>query len=131
MLQFDFTEPRNGVAPCRFVDPRELVIAYHLHDVMPALRRVQQAVDSGKYAAGFVSYEAAPAFDPAMTVPAAGEMPLVWFGLFDRPVPLSTEPLYMPLGRDPVCTDQPAPEHLNTRDGHGGPSYQSASPREH
>ena len=33
---------------------------------------------------GFVSYEAAPAFDPALTARRGGGFPLLWFGLYDK-----------------------------------------------
>lgn len=36
----------------------------------------------GHFVAGFVSYEAAPAFDPVMEVRAGGRMPLAWFAAF-------------------------------------------------
>lgn len=37
------------------------------------------------YAAGFLSYEASSAFDPVLTTRAAGEFPLLWFGLYAEP----------------------------------------------
>lgn len=39
----------------------------------------------GLFAAGFVSYEAAPGFDAALTTRAPAGPPLVWFGLFAQP----------------------------------------------
>ncbi|MFS8512741.1 MAG: recombinase RecA, partial [Planifilum fulgidum] len=54
-------------------------------DVIPALRSVQEAVDAGWYAAGFLSYEAAPAFDAAYRVKEGHAMPLLWFGIFEEP----------------------------------------------
>ena len=68
----------------QFTPPREIVSAASLADVVPALRRVEDAAAwRGLYAAGFVSYEAAPAFDPALKVRDCGEFPLLWFGLCD------------------------------------------------
>ena len=40
---------------------------------------------NGWYAAGFVSYEASRAFDPALGGKAAGDFPLLWFGLYPEP----------------------------------------------
>ena len=52
-------------------------------EVMDCLRRVEHLVESqGLHAAGFVSYEAAPAFDRALAVREAPGFPLLWFGLF-------------------------------------------------
>ena len=68
----------------RFVWPREIIETARLEEVMDCLRRIEHLVESqGLYAAGFVSYEAAPAFDRALIVREAGRFPLVWFGLFD------------------------------------------------
>jgi para-aminobenzoate synthetase / 4-amino-4-deoxychorismate lyase len=67
----------------RFTQPREWVRARTLAEVEAGLARVEEAVlREGLYAAGFVSYEAAPAFDPALAVSSGGEFPLLWFGLY-------------------------------------------------
>jgi para-aminobenzoate synthetase/4-amino-4-deoxychorismate lyase len=42
-------------------------------------------LDSGFYAAGFVGYEAAPAFDRALAVREGSKTPLLWFGVFNEP----------------------------------------------
>ena len=66
-----------------FAGPCEIVETCRHDEVMSCLRRVEHLVESQKlYAAGFVSYEAAPAFDRALTVQAAPGFPLLWFGLF-------------------------------------------------
>ena len=68
----------------QFSRPREIVTAFTVADVAPQLERVETAVaQSGLYAAGFISYEAAPAFDPALTAKGNGGFPLLWFGLYD------------------------------------------------
>ena len=93
-LQFDFTDPSDSVTPCRFVDPVEIVCARRVEEVLPTLRRVQEAVQGGLYAAGFVAYEAAPAFDPAMATPTdRSELPLIWFGLYTAPSPTDEMPV--------------------------------------
>ncbi len=69
-----------------FGQPVEVLHAVALADVAPMLHRVEQAVAGrGLYAAGFLAYSAAPAFDPAMPVQSAGGLPLAWFGLFEPP----------------------------------------------
>ena len=72
----------NGLS---FTHPREIIVAERVDDVRPALRAVQNAVNAGEWAAGFVSYDAAPAFDSALTVRSGAELPLLWFGIFDTP----------------------------------------------
>lgn len=74
----------------------EIVVARGPGDVLPALRRVQRAVDRGRWAAGYVAYEAALGLDPRFRChePTPGR-PLVWFGLADAPV---SEPTALPAG---------------------------------
>jgi len=63
--------------------PRRLVQAWTLEEVEVGLGRVEEAVKrDGLYAAGFVSYEAAPALDRSLAVNGGGEFPLLWFGLY-------------------------------------------------
>jgi para-aminobenzoate synthetase / 4-amino-4-deoxychorismate lyase len=65
-----------------FVAPARVVIAERPEDVQPALCVVNEAVSAGCHAVGYVSYEAAPAFDPAFRVRPGSSMPLLWFGVF-------------------------------------------------
>ncbi|MEI2688691.1 MAG: hypothetical protein V9H69_02875 [Anaerolineae bacterium] len=52
----------------------------------PALRRVVAGVEAeGLHAAGFIAYEAAPGFDPALVVRGPVALPLLWFGLYRPP----------------------------------------------
>lgn len=84
-LCFDFSG-QGSLQPLEFTRPLRIVTAHCVEEVLPALQVVQKAVvEQGLYAAGFVSYEAAPAFDAAMQVPPASPLPLVWFGLFTGP----------------------------------------------
>ena len=50
-----------------FNNPLEVIAAQRIEDVLPALQAVEQSVERhGHWAAGFIGYEAAPAFDPAL-----------------------------------------------------------------
>lgn len=54
-------------------------------DVVALLQRVQEAVTSGQHAVLFLGYEAAPAFDAALSAhPARGPLPLAWAGFYGR-----------------------------------------------
>ena len=69
-----------------FEHPREIIETSRVEDVLDSLGYVKKAIaERGLYAAGLVAYEAAPAFDPALTVKRDEEFPLVWFGLYDKP----------------------------------------------
>ncbi len=48
-----------------FSQPLRVLAAFRLDEVLPALREVETATQNGWWAAGFVTYEAAPAFGPA------------------------------------------------------------------
>lgn len=84
-LRFDFP-PSVHRGPVHFADPVEVVRADTTGAVVPALEAVQRAVDDGLHAAGYIAYEAAPAFEPAMIVKPGHTMPLLWFGLFGAPL---------------------------------------------
>lgn len=60
--------------------------------VREVLEQTEREVAAGRWVAGFVTYEAAPAFDDAFRVrPLAdspfAKLPLAWFGIFDRRIP--------------------------------------------
>ena len=71
----------------------EIVTAARIDEVVPAFEYVESEVAGGRWAAGFVSYEAAPAFDDVLAVqspnpPGSGvpAVPLLWFALYDEQV---------------------------------------------
>ena len=69
-----------------FDNPFQVVDARRIEDVLPALKYIEAQVNEhGRYAAGFLSYEAAGAFDPAYYTRKAGDFPLLWFGLYPPP----------------------------------------------
>src|SRR5690606_25607385 len=69
-----------------FREPEEVLVAHNVADVLPALSRAEQRVTRERlYAAGFFSYEAAPAFDAAFVTRTGGALPLVVLGLFRDP----------------------------------------------
>ncbi len=70
----------------RFEQPVEVLSARSPKDVLPTLQNINRAIQTeGLWAAGFLGYEAASAFDPALAVHPGGELPLLWFGLFRQP----------------------------------------------
>ncbi|VAW43492.1 Para-aminobenzoate synthase, aminase component / Aminodeoxychorismate lyase [hydrothermal vent metagenome] len=67
----------------KFQNPLRVVTAVSPQEVLPALVELETAIERDKlYAAGFISYEAAAAFDLAVHPPQEG-LPLLWFGLFE------------------------------------------------
>jgi len=65
-----------------FQCPEKVLRAERIEEVLPMLR---EAEASGLFAAGFISYEAAPAFDSALTTHPAEGFPLLCLGLFHAP----------------------------------------------
>lgn len=84
-LFFEFADKAGKRRPLLFQHPVKQLVAETVGDVIPVLQQVATATANGYYAAGYMSYEAAPAFDPQLVVKDGERMPLAWFGLFERP----------------------------------------------
>ncbi len=68
-----------------FKSPCQILTTRRIQEVLPLVRQMEEATRrDGLYAAGFISYEAAPAFDPSLSVKDDGAFPLLWFGLFEQ-----------------------------------------------
>jgi para-aminobenzoate synthetase/4-amino-4-deoxychorismate lyase len=100
---------KQGAEWLHFTDPYQLILAEKLDDVLPALHEVERLIQANNwYAAGFLSYEAAPAFEPVLETRAStallnehsslrslqsrrssgarrAELPYLWFGLYPKP----------------------------------------------
>ncbi len=83
---FDFADADGVRARRIFGKPHEIVHARTTAQVLPALARVDRALAAGLYVAGYLGYDAAPAFDTACVVRGGGTIPLLVFGIFDAPV---------------------------------------------
>ena len=66
----------------RFDGLERVIVAVMTAEVVPALHGIEQAVATGRHAAGFVCYEAASALNPALPGGSQPDLPLVWFGIF-------------------------------------------------
>ena len=91
----DFCAPQsdaNAALRCAFDIPIEVLVAHQLDEVRPLLDRVDALARAGLWCVGYVAYEAAPAFDPAL-VTHAPPGPLAWFGVHKNPIPWPTEPV--------------------------------------
>ena len=89
----------------RFKRPYACLSIERPGQVPALLERLRRAAAQGHYAAGYLAYEAAPAFDPAFstqsTSAGAAPPPLGWFGLYESVQPLDRPP-------DPPETSGPA-----------------------
>ena len=66
----------------RFSEPVEVLTARTPAEVFQCFEKIEK---SGLWAAGFISYEAAAAFDDALKTHQPGNLPLLQFGLFEKP----------------------------------------------
>ena len=66
-----------------YTDPVEIVTTDRLEAVLPALATLEGRVAAGCHVAGFLAYEAAAAFDPALQTHPRGALPLLWFGVYE------------------------------------------------
>lgn len=80
--RFDFSE---GDTPRVFHNPVATWVVHRWEDVVPALEAIEQARRRGLWVAGWIAYEAAPAFDAALVTHPPGAFPLLWFSSFPAP----------------------------------------------
>lgn len=67
----------------RFTDPLEAITVWELEDVVPALERAHALNRDGHWVVGLLSYDAGPAFDPAVVSQRDSNCPLLALGVFD------------------------------------------------
>ena len=91
----DFSAPRGedgSKATCyAFGVPCETLVAHRLEQIAPLLEKVHELSLQGRWCVGYLRYEAAAAFDPALAVHKS-DGPLAWFGVHDAPQAWSEVP---------------------------------------
>jgi len=86
-------------------------------DVVPALKEIERRIrQDGLMAAGFLAYEAAPAFDSALKTRHPEGFPLLWFGLYRE-------------RREITLPDAAQPVRLDWRPSTGEEAYRRAIAR--
>jgi len=75
-----------------FSNPVTVLEAQKVYEVVPLLESLEEGLVEGLYAAGFIAYEASPAFDCAHKAKPAGDFPLAWFGLYKNVKKTNTAP---------------------------------------
>ena len=81
------------------VEPLGEIVAVQKDDVEDAIRCASSESANGRWVAGYVTYDAAPAFDNALTVSELYDGPLVWFGVFGDKIDID------PALADPMAAD--------------------------
>lgn len=67
----------------RFTNPVRTITIWDLDDVVPALAEAEEATKKGQWVVGLLSYDAGPAFDPAVKSQRDESVPLLVLGVFD------------------------------------------------
>jgi para-aminobenzoate synthetase / 4-amino-4-deoxychorismate lyase len=117
MIRLDFPALAGRQPPYLFSAPRRILRADRLEEITAVLAEVEAETRAGRFAVGYIAYEAAPAFDPALRVRTGSTLPLAWFGIFDEPdAPPAVPPAAtMAAGEaGPPPADPPAAWHSDT-----------------
>ncbi|MGH6734658.1 MAG: aminodeoxychorismate synthase component I [Methyloceanibacter sp.] len=76
-----------------YAGPLEVIVASEPSEVDVALERVSNGLARGLHATGFFSYELGYCLEPKLKdlLPAPRRVPLLWIGLFGKPLPFNDE----------------------------------------
>lgn len=119
VIEARFDDLAGGGDSFRLVGPVGVLEATRLDEVVPALAAAEAAAARGLWVAACVSYEAAPALDPALRVRAAppgdpfAAFPLAWFAMFE--------------GREATHLPEPRAETVPGSDGGWRPTSDRAT----
>lgn len=72
--------------PLLFLCPKEVVTCSSPSSFVSSFKKIESALDSGYYAAGFFSYEAGYNFEERLGEDKEYSFPLMSFGIYDRPL---------------------------------------------
>lgn len=84
-LLFEFKDDHQDSVPLVFQNPIHILSTDDTKEVETVFDQADAMLEQGYFVAGYVSYEAASAFDSALTVHDSPDWPLVWFGVFHPP----------------------------------------------
>lgn len=69
-----------------FADPVHILSITDLSEIIPSLNELERAAAAGKWVVFALAYEAASAFDPVLQTKDAGDVPLLWAGVYEKPI---------------------------------------------
>ena len=81
----------------RYANPVAVIAARSIREAANCIARIEAGVAQGLRAAGFIAYEAAPGFNDVLETHPPGELPLLWFALYEhaaisQPVTMERQP---------------------------------------
>ncbi len=83
-ITLDFPDSSGRPSRRLFRAPQRIVTTNRHSDIKRCLTEIAADCDAGATAIGFLSYEAAPAFDAAFVTQSPQSVPLLWFALFEH-----------------------------------------------
>src|SRR5688572_5469665 len=69
-----------------FGAPSRVLVAHRTDEVIGVLEEVEREAAAGRVAVGFIGYDAAPAFDPALVAHRNESLPLAWFSIYSSAI---------------------------------------------
>ncbi len=69
-----------------FLNPDEIISTYKHSEIKDCFYRIEDRLSCGYYLAGYISYEAASAFEEALPKTNTSNLPLLWFGAYKKPI---------------------------------------------
>ena len=69
-----------------FVKPERVIVANSPGEVRGLLKSLDEAAAAGKWAAGYLGYEAGLVLDKPIAPRHTPTVPLAWFGIYDKPI---------------------------------------------
>lgn len=69
----------------QYQNPVTIITTDSLSDIIALFKEIESHIEKNKlHAVGFISYNASPAFDSALTTQKNTDFPLLWFGLYEH-----------------------------------------------
>ena len=104
------SDPDRAARRLTFTEPLGVWRADSIDRVTTVLDEAERASQDGRWVVGFVSFEAAAAFDPAFERSHAASLPLAWFAQFAAPVASPADRAESPTGHGLGEPTELAPE---------------------
>lgn len=97
-----------------FLNPEDIISTYKHNEIIDCFSKIEGWLSKGYYLAGYISYEAASAFEDTLPKVILKEIPLLWFGVYNKPIVIgvrSPEVGFLTFKRDltPYCIENLKP----------------------
>ena len=130
LMVLDFAAESMPGQRLLFAHAHALELAWQAHEVLPALQRIEQAVQQGAWAVGYIAYEAAAGLDPALArAMRPPQAPLASLAPHASHAPYAPHTAQLPQAATPPTPATPLLAFaLFTGPDTEAPSYNSAQP---